>query len=88
MSDMEGGVIGALLNDSSLWDEAASILKDEDFTSARFRRAWQDISALVTEGSPVDLVIMADRGHDIVTLGNLQANTVASSLLRRQPCAG
>lgn len=78
----EVGVIGAILSNPALWDEAAQLVSSGDFSSRKTRAAWDDICALIQAGEPVDALILSERGHDLAMLGDAQVNALPSALPR------
>ena len=58
--DAERSVIGALVSDPRVQDQAGR-LSVEDFSDAHYRRAFREIQSLQAERIPVDLVTLGDR---------------------------
>jgi len=61
VNDSELEVIGSVILDPGCFADMARVVREDDFVSARHQAAWSAIRSLVTEGVPVDELMIATR---------------------------
>jgi len=66
--DAERSVLGSILIDNALCDQAAKLLQPSDFFLAPHRRMFERMLALHEKNQPIDLVTLTD-GKDAKDLG-------------------
>jgi replicative DNA helicase len=85
--EAEQSVLGALLLDSTSWDQVANVLRTEDFHRPDHRLIFDAIRALAGEGKPCDAVLAAaelERTGQIAGTGGL---AYLGRLVRDTPAA-
>jgi replicative DNA helicase len=72
--EAEQSVLGGLLLDINAWDRIADGLKEDDFYRKEHRIIYRAISALVSDGSPADVITVSEwlkKNNELANVGGL-----------------
>ncbi len=58
--EAEQSVLGGLLLDNSAWDRVADLINEHDFYAAAHRAIWRQITRLIEESKPADVITVAE----------------------------
>jgi replicative DNA helicase len=89
--DAEQSVLGGLMLDNAAWDQVADLVAEGDFYRLAHRLVFRAVAALAEQGSPFDVVTLANwlRDRDelesaggLAYLGELAANTPSAANIK------
>lgn len=90
--EAEQSVIGGLLLDNGAWERMGDQISDADFYRDEHRRIYRQITRLIDQGKPADVVTVAEaldaageseRTGGLAYLGELAANTPSAGNIKR-----
>ncbi len=90
--EAEQSVLGGILLENWAWDRVADLLNEQDFYAAAHRAIWRQISRLIDEGKPADVITVAEAlaSHNqleevggLAYLSDLANNTPSAANIRR-----
>ncbi|GHT91251.1 replicative DNA helicase [Betaproteobacteria bacterium] len=90
--EAEQSVIGGLLLDNKAWERASDLVVDTDFYRDEHRRIFRQISKLLNQGKPADVVTVAEaletageseHTGGLAYLGELASNTPSAANISR-----
>ncbi|HRH80644.1 MAG TPA: replicative DNA helicase [Thiobacillaceae bacterium] len=90
--EAEQSVLGGLLLENGAWDRVADVINEQDFYAAAHRTIWKQITRLIDERKPADVVTVAesletfnelDQVGGLAYLATLAQNTPSAANIRR-----
>ncbi|MGQ9686643.1 MAG: replicative DNA helicase [Thiobacillaceae bacterium] len=90
--EAEQSVLGGLLLDNGAWDRVADLINEHDFYAAAHRAIWRQITRLIEENKPADVITVAEAlaSHNqleevggLPYLADLADNTPSAANIRR-----
>ncbi|MCS6786536.1 MAG: replicative DNA helicase [Thiobacillaceae bacterium] len=90
--EAEQSVLGGLLLENNAWDRVADVIGEQDFYAAAHRAIWRQITRLVEEGKPADVITVAEalasynqleEVGGLAYLSDLAENTPSAANIRR-----
>ncbi len=90
--EAEQSVLGGLLLSNGAWDRVADLINEHDFYAAAHRAIWRQITRLIEEGKPADVITVAEAlaSHNqleevggLAYLTDLADNTPSAANIRR-----
>ncbi len=90
--EAEQSVLGGLLLENGAWDRVADLINEHDFYAAAHRAIWRQITRLIEEGKPADVITVAealashnqlDEVGGLPYLTDLAGNTPSAANIRR-----
>ncbi|MFN3595383.1 MAG: DnaB-like helicase N-terminal domain-containing protein, partial [Thiobacillaceae bacterium] len=90
--EAEQSVLGGILLENWAWDRVADLINEQDFYAAAHRAIWRQISRLIDEGKPADVITVAEAlaSHNqleevggLAYLSDLADNTPSAANIRR-----
>lgn len=90
--EAEQSVLGGILLENWAWDRVADLINEQDFYAAAHRAIWRQITRLIDEGKPVDVITVAEAlaTHNqleevggLAYLADLADNTPSAANIRR-----
>src|SRR5208283_5631979 len=72
--DAERSILGSILLDNTLWDQAASALVEDHFSLDAHRRIYGRMKSLRDTGAPIDMVTLVeelDRRKEVEAIGGV-----------------
>lgn len=83
--EAERAILGAILLDSALYNEAAGVLNDADFSLDSHRRIYRGMTRLATALKPVDMVTLVEELNHSRDLGPIGDVSYLTSLIEGLP---
>ena len=86
--DAEQAILGAILLDNTSYNEAAEVLRPEDFYSDGHRRLFARIAELMDAGRPVDAITLTDellKKRELEAIGGVAYIASLTDALPRRP---
>ncbi len=90
--EAEQSVLGGILLENWAWDRVADLINEQDFYAAAHRAIWRQITRLIDEGKPADVITVAEAlaSHNqleevggLAYLSDLADNTPSAANIRR-----
>ncbi len=91
-AEAEQSVLGGLLLENTAWDRVGDLINEQDFYTAAHRLIWRQITRLVEDNKPADVITVAesleshnqlDEAGGLAYLSALASNTPSAANIRR-----
>ena len=85
--EAEQSVLGGLLLENNAWERIADLIGEQDFYRADHRTIWRQITRLVEENKPADVVTVAESLESLDTLDEVGGLAYLAALAQNTPSA-
>ena len=85
--EAEQSVLGGLLLENNAWERIADLIVEQDFYRADHRAIWRQITRLVEENKPADVVTVAESLESLGTLDEIGGLAYLAALAQNTPSA-
>ncbi|MCP5278206.1 MAG: replicative DNA helicase [Thiobacillus sp.] len=85
--EAEQSVLGGLLLENNAWERIADLIVEKDFYRADHRAIWRQITRLVEENKPADVVTVAESLESLGTLDEIGGLAYLAALAQNTPSA-
>jgi len=85
--EAEQSVLGGLLLENNAWERIADLIVEQDFYRADHRAIWRQITRLVEENKPADVVTVAESLESLGTLDDIGGLAYLAALAQNTPSA-
>jgi replicative DNA helicase len=85
--EAEQAVLGGLLLENNAWERIADLIGEQDFYRADHRAIWRQITRLVEENKPADVVTVAEALESLGTLDEIGGLAYLAALAQNTPSA-
>ncbi|MEW6676414.1 MAG: replicative DNA helicase [Pseudomonadota bacterium] len=85
--EAEQSVLGGLLLENNAWERIADLIVEQDFYRADHRAIWRQITRLVEENKPADVVTVAEALESLGTLDDIGGLAYLAALAQNTPSA-
>jgi replicative DNA helicase len=85
--EAEQSVLGGLLLENNAWERIADLIVEGDFYRADHRAIWRQITRLVEENKPADVVTVAEALESLGTLDEIGGLAYLAALAQNTPSA-
>ncbi|MEW5768762.1 MAG: replicative DNA helicase [Pseudomonadota bacterium] len=85
--EAEQSVLGGLLLENNAWERIADLIVEHDFYRADHRAIWRQITRLVSDNKPADVVTVAEALESLGTLDDVGGLAYLAALAQNTPSA-